>query len=106
MDTETVKNTAPSITQPQTGITRKVVKFSDIEGEIPTIEDAYQSTGKYGKYVALLLSGKRILYCNEKTTAYKRFSEMELRDIVGKGLKTIKRYSKDQDKDYFVPRLV
>ena len=106
MDAENVENTAPKTTTAQTGITRTVVKFSDLEGEIPTIEDAYQSTGKYGKYVALLLSGKRILYCNEKTTAYKRFSEMALRDIVGRGLKTIKRYSKEQDKDYFVPRLV
>lgn len=85
-------------------IKRDVVKLQELTTSA-TIEYAYESVGKYGHYVGVMLTGNRILFLNEKTTAYKALTSKPLSEIIGKGMVAEKRTSKDGN-EYTVAKIV
>ena len=93
---------------PNEDIKREVVKLQAITEPL-TIEDVFESTGKYGQYIGILLAGNKICFVNNDTTAFRMLKELPRSDIIGKAIVAEQRTVRSgvrAGKNYFVPKLV
>ena len=83
---------------------REVIKPPELVNGA-TIEDVFAATGKFGKYVAVKLTGNRIIFFNDNTLGYKLFINEEASNVVGKLLVVEKKIAK-AGHGYFLPKLL